>query len=557
MKTMKEQLFKLSMVAIALTLSMSCELERNPYDQIDKDELFAEESGLVSATLGNYGLLKGPIGVGGWSDNLHRASEYPGDNVALSGATTDNLFFLYNYQAIPNNSRLNQLWSDAYRIIVGSNVVMEKIEAGTSPELDQLLGENLYLRSLVFFQMGNIFGRPYYQGTDNLSVPLKLTSDVTDLPARNTVGEVYAQVIDDLKRAAELMTIDKGPSFASQAAAEALLARIYLYMEDYVSAETYADLVIDSGAYSLLPYDRFSVMNTLKPSDNEEAIFSITLDSGADLLEPGDHWGTPGSFYATIDGVGWGEMHASRTYLELINKNEEDARLNFIDPAYILDDDGERIPAIYWVNDEYKYEFRTISESGGTITFQEEGVTYTVESEEVDGKAIYYFIGPDGRQDVTKGFDLQKRNGYPKFYINKASQQENILHLWSPNVSRLAEMYLIKAESFAQRGMDQEAIDMVNIIRERAGIPIYTLATLPEGKTVLDVVLEERRLELAYEGHRKFDVYRNGRTMDRRYPGTHLNGTNAFLEIPPTSPRIIEFIPEQQIILQPSLIQNE
>lgn len=556
---MIKNLYYYSIALIVATFSVSCELERNPYDQIDKEELFAAEAGLESATLGNYGLLKGPVGYGGWADNLHRITEYPGDNVALSGATTDNLFYLYNYQAIPNNGRLNTFWSDSYKIIVGSNVVMEKIEEGTSPELDQLLGENLYLRSLVFFQMGNIFGKPYYQGTDNLSIPLKLTSDVTDLPPRNTVGEVYEQVINDLKKAGDLMTIDKGASFASKGAVDALLSRIYLYMEDNLNAESYADMVINSGEYILLPNERFAIMNTLAPADNQEAIFAVTLKGSADLLDPDDNWYTPGSFYATIDGVGWGEMHASRTYLELINKNESDARRNFIDPDYLLDDNNEKIPAVYWVNDEYKYEFRTITETGGTITFKEEdGPTYNVLSDEVDGKTAYYFNGPNGRQDVTKGFDLKKRNGYPKFYILKSSLQDNDLHLWSPMVSRLAEMYLNKAESFAKRGMDQEALNNVNIIRERAGIPTYeTLNDIPAGMTILDVVLEERRLELAYEGHRKFDVFRNGRTMDRRYPGTHLNGTNAFFEIAPTSPRAIEFIPEQQILLQPSLKQNE
>ena len=547
----------LTILPIVVLLAVSCDLDRDPYNQISVDELFSDPGSIETATLGNYALLKGDIGFNGWIDDLHRISEYPGDNVALSGGTSDNLFFLYNYQAITTNSRVDRFWRNSYKIIVGCNLMIEKIREGDSPETDQLLGENYYLRALVFFQMGNVFGRPYNQGASNLSIPVKLSSETDDRPDRNTVQEVYDQVIGDLQKAESLMTINKGASFASKEAAQALLARVYLYMEDNDNAETYADLVINSGAYSLLSTDRFSVMNTLAPTENEEAIFSVTLNSESDLLAPGDNWFTIGSFYATIDGVGWGEMHASRSYLELINKNEEDARRNFIDPDYLLDENGEPIPVVYWVNDDYRYEFRTITETGVETTFEDNGVTYTVESEEVDGRTLYFFNGPNGRQDVTKGFDLQKRNGYPKFYILKASLQQNNLHLWSPTVSRLAEMYLIKAEAFAKKGMDQEALDNVNIIRLRAGIPTYSPGDIPSGKTVLDIVLEERRLELAYEGHRKFDVFRNGRTMDRRYPGTHLNGTNALSEIPPNHPRVVEFIPEQQIILQPSLQQND
>ena len=547
----------LTILPIVVLLAVSCDLDRDPYNQISVDELFSDPGSIETATLGNYALLKGDIGFNGWIDDLHRISEYPGDNVALSGGTSDNLFFLYNYQAITTNSRVDRFWRNSYKIIVGCNLMIEKIQEGDSPETDQLLGENYYLRALVFFQMGNVFGRPYNQGVSNLSIPVKLSSDTDDRPDRNTVQEVYDQVIGDLQKAESLMTINKGASFASKEAAQALLARVYLYMEDNDNAETYADLVINSGEYSLLSTDRFSVMNTLTPTENEEAIFSVTLNSESDLLAPGDNWFTIGSFYATIDGVGWGEMHASRSYLELINKNEEDARRNFIDPDYLLDENGEPIPVVYWVNDDYRYEFRTITETGVETTFEDNGVTYTVESEEVDGRTVYFFNGPNGRQDVTKGFDLQKRNGYPKFYILKASLQQNNLHLWSPTVSRLAEMYLIKAEAFAKKDMDQEALDNVNIIRQRAGIPTYSPGDIPPGKTVLDIVLEERRLELAYEGHRKFDVFRNGRTMDRRYPGTHLNGTNALSEIPPNHPRVVEFIPEQQIILQPSLQQND
>lgn len=545
----------ISLYAISV-LFTSCDLDRSPFTEVAAEDLFNDPGAAQSATLGNYLFLKGDKGYDGWADDLHRMSEYSGDNAMISGGTTDHLFFFYNYQRNPNNSRANRFWSNSYRAVVGANTVIEFLEEGTD-EVNQVLGENYYIRALVYFQMGNIFGRPYNQGVSNLSVPLKLTADLDDIPDRNTVGEVYDQVIADLLKAEELMTVNKGPSFASKEAAQALLSRVYLYMGDNAKAIEYADKVIGSGVYSLLPSDRFAVMNTLPPADNEEAIFSITLTKDIDI--PGtEDWYTIGSFYATVDGVGWGEMYASQTYLDLINQHSGDLRKSFIEPQYLLDDNGQRIPAVYWVDESsYTYVFARTTNNGGTVTFDYDGSNYTLESEDVNGRTIYYFDGPNGRQDVTFDFDMDKRNGYPKFYILKASQQENDLHLWSPTVSRLAEMYLNKAEALAKQGSDQAALDNINILRERAQIPAYTLETLPEGQTVLDVVLQERRLELAFEGHRKFDVYRNGRTMNRRYPGTHLNNSNPFFEIEPSNKVIIEFIPEQQILLQPSLIQND
>ena len=464
-------------------------------------------------------------------------SEYSGDNIMISGGTTDALFFFYNYQRTPNNSRNNRFWSNSFKAIVGTNRVIESLTEGDTADEDQVIGENYYIRALVFFQMGNVFGKPYNQGTGNLSIPLKLTSDITDLPDRNTVGEVYDQVIKDLLKAESLMTINKGASFASKEAAQALLSRVYLYMGDNSSS-------------------RFSVMNTLAPAENEEAIFSITLTKDIDISGTED-WYTIGSFYANIDGVGWEEMYASQTYLELINKNEGDLRKSFIEPQYLLDNNDKKIPAIYWVDNSYTYQFRRTTNNNGLITFTEDGTTYNLESETINGQTQYYFNGTNGRQNVTFDFDMDKRNGYPKFFILKASQQENDLHLWSPTVSRLAEMYLNKAEALAHQGANQEALNTINTLRSRANVPQYTLSNLPSGKTVLDVVLEERRLELAFEGHRKFDVYRNGNTMDRRYPGTHLNNSNPFYEIEATNNVILEFIPEQQILIQPTLIQND
>lgn len=550
-----KKIIYISLLAITVVFA-SCDLDRSPFTEISADDLFKDPGAAQAATLGNYLFLKGDKGYDGWSDDLHRMSEYSGDNVMISGGTTDPLFFFYNYQRNPNNSRNNRFWSNSFKAIVGTNRVIESLTEGNSDEEDQVIGENYYIRALVFFQMGNVFGKPYNQGTENLSIPLKLTSDITDLPDRNTVGEVYNQVILDLLKAEELMNENKGPSFASKEAAQALLSRVYLYMEDNVKAIEYADKVINSGSYSLLPSNRFAVMNTLAPAENEEAIFSITLTKDIDI--PGNEdWFTIGSFYANIDGVGWGEMYASRTYLDLIEKHSNDLRKSFIEPQYLLDGNGQKIPAIYWVNSQYVYQFRRTTESDGVTTFIDGGTTYTVEEEEVNGRTIHYFNGPNGRQDVIKDFDLDKRNGYPKFFILKASQQENDLHLWSPTVSRLAEMYLNKAEALAKQGSGQLALNEINILRDRTNIPQYTLATIPSGKTVLDVVLEERQLELAFEGHRKFDVYRNGRTMNRRYPGTHLNNSNPYFEIEATNKVIVEFIPEQQILIQPSLIQND
>src|SRR5690606_11561209 len=147
---------------------------------------------------------------------------------------------------------VNDFWEQSYKNIVGTNIVLEKLEEGSSVENDHLIAENLSLRSMLYFYLTNVFGRPYTQGTENLAVPLKLSSDVNENPPRATVGEVYAQIESDLLKAESLFTAEKSNVYASKEAAQALLARVYLYKNQNEKAIAYANKVINSGKYNLL-----------------------------------------------------------------------------------------------------------------------------------------------------------------------------------------------------------------------------------------------------------------------------------------------------------------
>lgn len=218
----------LILLFISLTL-MSCEVERFPYDSIASEELLSGEGGIAAATLGNYAILKGDADGNGFASQFHRIAEYPGDNVALSGTTTDALFFTYNYNNLATSGRVNNFWTSGYQAIVGCNKMIALTTEGESEETDQLIGENYYLRAYAYFELVNVFGRPYNQGRDNLGVPLKLSSQIDDLPDRNTVGEVYDQVVADLLKAESLMSVNKSNSYATKEAAQALLSRVCIW----------------------------------------------------------------------------------------------------------------------------------------------------------------------------------------------------------------------------------------------------------------------------------------------------------------------------------------
>ena len=101
------------------------------------------------------------------------------------------------------------------------------------------------------------------------------------------------------------------------------------------------------------------------------------------------------------------------------------------------------------------------------------------------------------------------------------------------------------------------------MLRERAGIPEWTVADMQtaeagQPKDILKIVEEERMLELAWEGHRRFDIFRRRQTLDRRYPGGHtLTEGNRFWTVNYNDPAVCEYIPQAQYDAYPyELEQN-
>jgi hypothetical protein len=165
---------------------------------------------------------------------------------------------------------------------------------------------------------------------------------------------------------------------------------------------------------------------------------------------------------------------------------------------------------------------------------------------------------------------VQKKNGIEIYYISKFSFQGGLPNLSSPIMFRIAELYLIRAEAEAKTGAEGAALDDLDLIRKNRGLEasLYN-KTLPVGSTALDVVLAEKRIEMAFEGHRTYDVFRNKRSLNKAYWGYHLAGLKETdidlsktptgypnLSIPYTSPRTIYYIPIDEVLSNPLATQN-
>lgn len=375
--------------------------------------------------------------LGVYEDGLQDGDSYGEAEVGTMAVLGDELVHTGSFPSVAEmdinniasqNGEVLGYWDAMYEGIFLANFLLENI--GDIPFSDealrnQYIAEVRWCRALYHFNLVRLFG----------AIPLATTSDLDALSSipRTSEAEVIQYVIAELT---EVATALNGVTYASAAeeksratewAAKALLARVYLWNGDLTQAGNFADDVITNGGFSLE-----SNYLDIFAGGSEETIFEVFFD-------PNDGNGLAFFF-------------------------QEDGRFEYGPSPQLTAafEDGDSRSAI-------------IGETSGG---QAMGLKYT---------------------DVANGSD-------------------------KPIVLRLAEMHLIRAE--ARLGTEQSLAD-VNAIRARAGLAALTTVTL-------DDILQERFVELAFEGHRWFDLKRTGRldaVMSAINPGTW-QSTDALMPIP-------------------------
>lgn len=581
----KNNIAKILLATLSFGLvTTSCDVERLPTGSMASEVITGDPNSYLDAMVrGAYAQLKD------WSDPMHRLGEYAGDNMMIRGSSTDAFYEFITYSRTPNNYRLQNFWDYGYKAVAQASNTINMVAEGQSEEIDSKLGECYYIRGMMYFYLTRAFSRPYYQAPDkNLGVPIVngTPEDMENLqlPDRSTVAQCYQQAIGDLRKAEKMLTTNNGPAYASKGAAQAMLSRIYLYMSgtyenpntQYAdSAAYYASEVINSGTYSLLPRNEFMVYNTIVPENNSESIFVVKRV--ATEFSGYDHYYGIGGMYAVIGGMGWGEMYASAKYIDLLNetgrndwrpdkKNIVDARANFIEPQYVTDESGNYTEVFRFIKNVYDQSGAQTNYNYVQATLNRNGSQLTC-TETIDGKETTYALTPvNEEQEIYSikysdgntyqgviDYQMSLNRVYPMFYIVKCSREGEDSHLHSPIISRLGEVYLNRAEAYAKLGRYSEALSDLNLIRERS-IPGAGYKSL-DASNAHQLIDKERQLELAYQAERSFDVYRNGDTLTRHYPGPH----NAMEEVSPADYRVTYYIPQTAINSYPSgstLTQN-
>lgn len=550
----------LAVVALAM---VSCEMEHFRSDTMTSSQLASDPGAAVYTTDGNYSLFKDVLLYNGseYSANTYvrhylQMTEFRGDNMTLSGRTTDPLYQAYAYADDATLSNNAYMWYIAYKIIYGANSNINAIVTGASTESDHMKGENLFMRAIAHLHLVTLYAMPYSQGRDNLGIVLRTSTDCS-VTERATVGQVYDQIVLDLEEAAALMkngTRRGHAGYISYEAAMALLTRVHLYMGNNDKVVEIADQLLGAS-----PAGKLESGETLKNLATAATTSKETLWCVAHTAVETAERSSVGSMYYSPDGTGgtgWCEIYWSDPLMELFLRHPEDKRFAaFFEQFATTGDDTQRL--VHWAYDQGEnWRANNVvntakKNADGKWAFTFQSKQYVVEEEIVDGytQTFIQYEGQKTRCYVRPHADMITgvRQSFPLYMMSKFSGQDGDSNLCSPIMIRWAEVILNRAEANAKLGADAKALADVNIIRERAGIPAWdnNYKWNEHGyKDVLSVVLDERRMELCFEGHRTQDVYRNGLKMDRQFAGVHI-----WEVIEPTDTRIPFKIPADEYLV--------
>ena len=492
---MKQYIYKSTLLLVLLSI-VSCSdfLDRAPLDQLTAENFYQNADQVDRAMIGVYT----PMQDIEWSGKGWMITEIPSDN-SQAGGTDPEFTPIDNFATTADNPPVARYWAMHYRQITLANEVRKRVEL--SEELEEsvknpFIAEANFLRAVAYFDLVRVYG-----GVPLITEPPVLGEEL--FFPRSTVEEVYNLIREDLAFAAEHLPLDWAGSNtgrATKGAALGFLSKVHLTRRNYVEARDAAKGVMDLGIYDLM-VDYAENFELETGDNNREAVFQIQF-SGC------GPWGTGNplqAFFApwgegiTKDRDGWGSQIPTAPVVNNPNTTISDA---------FETGDLRKDPTIMTPNTHYP----TINASDGGYTYPPAGAS-------------------------AAGVNIKK-------YI--VGSGPNICFMSTPlnaHIIRYSDILLTYAESIMEieGGISSNslALDAFNEVRERAGLE-------PLSQIDKEIMLHERRVEFAFEGHRWFDLLRSGRTVEIMT----LHGKNPDLN------SLLFPIPASEMEVNPKLEQN-
>ena len=428
---------KLLILGLGLVFS-ACDLDPEPINATTIDDFFNDDDEILSGIINIYDGLQGsnPLeGDGGFNNPFlgiqieYQMGEILSDNARTKSGSPQGFEF-ETFTVIPQTAAVTTYYRSMYRIIFDANVVLENLENASAENANRFEAEARFLRAYAYFNLVR-----YYGGVplvDRVIFPDETEIAFTRVPE----NEIYDFILEDLQFA---VTSDLDNSFrtrASKAAAQTLLAKVYLTLGiSYLEAQRLLEEVMDSGDYSL-EEDFLDIFYT---EDNSETIFSI----GFDDTNVNDSQGFSAEFLDAV-GRGTGSNYAT----------------------------AELVAA-----------FEAFGGNRGQFSFREDP-------------------GNPGLFQTVKFLPIVDEN----VGVTSAPANPRIAgNDWI--VTRYADVLLLHVESILAGGMSTTApaaLESFQAVRDRAGL------TDTVTEITMEDLMNERRVELAFENHRFLDLKRFG-----------------------------------------------
>ncbi|GAA4795225.1 RagB/SusD family nutrient uptake outer membrane protein [Olivibacter ginsenosidimutans] len=395
-------------------------LDQKPYTSVTPEDALDDASDIAIALNGAYADLRD---VSLYGRTLPVFGDLYADNAFTSIKNSGKYVAFDNYTVFANNGDFSGIWNMSYNTILRVNNIINAPVDDESVRSDK--GEAYALRALMYFNLVRIFARPYTESPQALGIPIVLTYDPALKPARNTVAEVYEQILADLDQAISREPVYHGSARISLYAAKALQAKVWLYMGDFEKALAVANDVINNSGFQLVAKDEllsYWADGTYHGADvKKETLFEVDADE--------------------VSNISFNELAC------IYNQNSAGDLLA-----------NETLYGLYSATDVRRGLFK-------------EGAR-----EQGEPNAVL----------------VQKYKNYTGNFDNK-------------KVLRFSEMYLIAAECNTRLGKDEQAKAVLSTwMAERD--PAFTTAA--SGDELLELIIQERRKEFAFEGDRFLDLNR-------------------------------------------------
>lgn len=445
---------KIYALALLATLMSSCEnlLKVDPRQSIDT-EVALNSAELVRAAVTNvYTYLKAQALYG---RDLLAISECLADNTRIINRAGGR--FVNEGNNVPNNHLGG--WGTYYGGINEANLILRALPSRTfftQTQKDEIEGELKFLRALFYFDLMRVYAfdpGSIIGSLDKGGVPLMLegvnSPSEVVYPARASVKEVYEQIYKDLSDAVAKAPTTGAPSRVTRAAANALFARVALYNNDFDNAVKYATAAIGGGVGRFVASNEY--VASWRANSHPESIFEVLFQTRQESLGVNN---SLQSAYTSIESV------SVATALAASRPN----------PLPVAAGWGAVVPTTAFLN---------------------------------------LHTAADVRRQVYQ--DGLNRSNTIVTECTKFLGKSGVIYMDNVPVIRLSELFLIRAEALARSNKDlPTALADVNRIRTRAGLTALTNPT--QAQLITEVALQ-RRLELAFEGHRWFDLKRLGQDV--------------------------------------------